>query len=88
MADVAATANAIATAIRGIAPPPPAAAPQSVSLTPFTEAVTENFRVSREQLESSIALAQVPTGWIFKTSFARRCSKLISGINSGQQKHS
>ena len=61
MADVAAAANAIATAIRGIAPPPPAAAaPQSVSLTPFTGAVTEDFRVFREQLESSIALAQVP----------------------------
>ena len=39
MADFAAAANAIATAIRGIAPPPPAAAPQSVSLTPFTGAV-------------------------------------------------
>ena len=60
MADVAAAANAIATAIRGIAPPPPAAAPQSVSLTPFTGAVTKDFRVFREQLESSIALAQVP----------------------------
>ena len=60
MADVAEAANTIATAIRGIAPPPPAAAPQSVSLTPFTGAVTEDFRVFREQLESSIAPAQVP----------------------------
>ena len=60
MADVAAAANAIATAIRGIATPPPAAAPQSVSLTPFTGTVTEDFRVFREQLESSIAFAQVP----------------------------
>ena len=50
MADVAAAANAIATAITGIAPPPPAAAPQNVSLTSFTgavRAVTEDFRVFR-----------------------------------------
>ena len=60
MTDVEAAANAIATAIRRIAPLPTAAAPQSVSLTPFTGAVTENFRVFREQLESYIALAQVP----------------------------
>ena len=37
MVDVAAAAKAIATAIREFAPPPPAAEPQSVSLTPFTE---------------------------------------------------
>ena len=48
MADVAAAANAIATAIRGIAPPPQGAALQSVSLTPFTGAVTEDFRVCFE----------------------------------------
>ena len=60
MADNAAAANAIATAIRGFAPPPPPAAPQSVSLTPFRGAVTDDFRVFREQLESSIALAQEP----------------------------
>ena len=60
MADVAATANAIATATRGFAPLPLAAAPQSFSLNPFTRAVTKDFRVFREQLESSIALAQVP----------------------------
>ena len=65
MADVAAAVNAIATAIRGIAPPPQGAAPQSVSLTPFTIAVTEDFRVFREQLESSIALAQVPNAQQF-----------------------
>ena len=60
MADVAPAADGIATAIRGIAAPPPAAAPQSVNLTRFTRAVTEDFRVLHEQLESSIALAQVP----------------------------
>ena len=60
MADVVAAVNAIATAVRGIALPPPAAAPQSGSLTPFTGAFTEDFRIFREQLEYSIALAQVP----------------------------
>ena len=60
MAEFAAATNAIATAIRGIAPPQPAVAPQSVRLTPCTGAVTEDFRVFRGQLESSIALAQVP----------------------------
>ena len=50
MADVATTANAIATAIRGIAPPPPAAAPQSVGLTSVMRAYTEDFRVFLEQL--------------------------------------
>ena len=60
MADVVAAADGIATATRGIAPPPRTAAPQSVNLTPFTRAVIEDFRVFREQLESAIALAQVP----------------------------
>ena len=41
------------------APPPPAGLPQNVSLTPFTGVVAEDFKVFCEQLESSIALAQV-----------------------------
>ena len=53
-----AAANAIATTIRGIAPP--AAAQQGFCLTPFSGGVTEDFRVFREQIESSIAVAQVP----------------------------
>ena len=43
-----------------MAPPPPAASPQSVSLTPFAGVVAEDFRVFRELQESFIALAQLP----------------------------
>ena len=59
MADVTLASNAIAIAIRGIFPPPTAAAPQIFCLVPFTEAVTEDFRIFREQFESSVFLPQV-----------------------------
>ena len=81
MADVAAAANAIATAIRGFAPTPQAA---------FIGAVTEDFRVFREQLESSIALAQVPNAQqvgFLKLHLQGGPLNYFFGITSGQQKH-
>ena len=55
--DVAAAATAIAAAIRGVAP---FSVPRTVNLQPFSGGPLEDFRIFREQLESSIELAQVP----------------------------
>ena len=89
MADVAAAASSIATAFGGIASTPPAEAPQSVSLTPFTGVVTEALSLPRATriFHHPCASTKRPTKWNFKTSFARRCSELFSGINNCQEKH-
>ena len=62
MTDVAAAANAIATAITtSIGTATAAAQPApTVQLTPFSGGPTEDFRVFKEQIQSSIALSQVP----------------------------
>ena len=58
MTDVAAAATAIATAITASITPSTGA--PTVQLTPFSGSPTEDFRVFKEQIQSSIALAQVP----------------------------
>ena len=62
MTDVAAAANAIATAITtSIGTATAAAQPApTVQLTPFSGGPTEDFRVFKEQIKSSITLSQVP----------------------------
>ena len=62
MTDVAAAANAIATAITtsiGTATASAQPAP-TVQLTPFSGGPTEDFRVFKEQIQSSVTLSQVP----------------------------
>ena len=62
MTDVAAAGNAIATAITtsiGSATASAQPAP-TVQLTPFSGGPTEDFRVFKEQIQSSITLSQVP----------------------------
>ena len=56
-ADVAAASTAIATAIRRVAP---TSVPQTVNFQPFSGDPLVDFRIFREQLESSIELARVP----------------------------
>ena len=62
MTDVAAAANAIATANTtsiGTATAYAQTAP-TVRITPFSNGPTEDFRVFKEQIQSSITLSQVP----------------------------
>ena len=58
MADVAAAATVIATAITASITPSTGA--PTVQLTPFSGSPTEDFRVFTEHIQSSMALAQVP----------------------------
>ena len=88
MTDVTAIATAIATAIQTDITG--RSSGQTVVLNPISGGETEDFRTFKEQITSSVSLAQVPNNAkldYLKTAFDRRRTSFLLGNSNSTQRH-